>query len=205
MKESVLLFSPCYAGHEGGVRSIFSQHDYITISCHPSIVDRTSRRNNSPGTARCLRGMALSLEGSEPIQSAFTLPIPAGLVFISAAACQQYLLQETALRYRRLPTRSQHAKATIVHLEVSRLIFRCYNMHHFKFDRFHRRVPRRPLHVCMSAGLQPANRACIDKTSGELTSAAILLERNLLLQVKHTAALGKTLNVGHVDRMPLRD
>lgn len=39
----------------------------------------------SPGTASCLSGMALSLEGSEPIQSALALPMPAGRVFMPEA------------------------------------------------------------------------------------------------------------------------
>lgn len=57
--------------------------------------DQTSlRTTGSPGTARCLRGMALSLEGSEPIQSALTLPMPAGRVFMSQTACQQNSLRE---------------------------------------------------------------------------------------------------------------
>lgn len=39
----------------------------------------------SPGTASCLSGMALSLEGSEAIQSALALPMPAGRVFMTEA------------------------------------------------------------------------------------------------------------------------
>lgn len=41
-----------------------------------------------PGTARCLRGMALSLEESEPIQSALAMPMPAGRVFIPESTSQ---------------------------------------------------------------------------------------------------------------------
>lgn len=52
----------------------------------------------SPGTASCLRGMALSLEGSEPIQSALALPMPAGRVFMSETARHQPTSsQETVL------------------------------------------------------------------------------------------------------------
>lgn len=42
-----------------------------------------------PGTARCLRGKALSLEGSEPIQSALALPMPAGRVFMPQSSTSQ--------------------------------------------------------------------------------------------------------------------
>lgn len=76
------------------------------------------RLTNLPGTARCLSGMALSLEGSEPIQSALTLPIPAGLVFMSRAANNRVRtpLSGTDARpvadSRAIPTRNNQNKSS---------------------------------------------------------------------------------------------
>lgn len=54
------------------------------LSNFPSLLSCSIPNSScSPGTARYLRGMALSMEGSEPIQSAWTFPIPAGLVLMS--------------------------------------------------------------------------------------------------------------------------
>lgn len=89
------------------------------------------RTTSSPGTARCLRGMALSLEGSEPIQSALTLPIPAGRVFMSETACHQTapsgnrsLVQSRCQARCQIPVRSQRAKTTTDHPITSLLIHR---------------------------------------------------------------------------------
>lgn len=87
-------------GHKTfGSPSIFVDYIHLSIKFrHRSIIllhlrwRRTCFRFGcSPGTARHLRGMALSLDGREPIQSALTLPIPAGLVLISAASGARFL------------------------------------------------------------------------------------------------------------------
>lgn len=65
------------------------------------------RTTGSPGTAMCLRGMALSLGGSEPIQSALALPMPAGRVFMSEKRSVNKPPGDTALQMtdaRALPT-----------------------------------------------------------------------------------------------------
>lgn len=55
----------------------------------------------SPGTARCLRGMALSWEEREPIQSALTVPMPAGRVFMSETVCQRKPVRPTGKKSSR--------------------------------------------------------------------------------------------------------
>lgn len=100
--------------------------------------------------------MALSLEGSEPIQSALTLPIPAGRVFMSETACHQTApsgnrsLVQTQSRCQ-IPVRSQHAKTTTDHPVTSLLIhrhrrFKRPSDYQIECDPFPRPVTGRLLH-----------------------------------------------------------
>lgn len=148
------------------------------------------RTTDSPGTARCLRGMALSLDGSEPIQSALTLPIPAGRVFMSETTCQHAPSGnrspvQTRPRWR-IPVRSQQEKTPIDHLVVSPLMYPTYTTGSKRTktrtrSSMTRFLARSPVGYCMAsrcAVFQPTNRAFIDRTSGWLTTVIILLEQN---------------------------
>lgn len=98
--------------------------------------------------------------------------------------------------------RSHHVKSTIGHLGLSRLILRCYDMHHFKFNRFRCRVSGRktvprccPLDSNRETGMPWQSQRAANDRRNPLRVKALLPSR----QVKHTTALGKPWHVGRVE------
>lgn len=71
--------------------------------------------------------------------------------------------------------RSHHVKSTIGHLGLSRSILRCFDTHDFKSNRFRAEYLGGKLYLVVVGWTPTGKPACLDKASGQLTIAAILL------------------------------